>query len=99
METDGKVLNTDVSRLNFMYKKISIPKMAMAYWMQVPEFVSAMNDLVDRREDISDKAVYDVMLPIYEDVLRFKGTDAGKAFNYAQLRRGVKRLEEALASQ
>lgn len=99
METEGKVLNTDVSRLNFMYKKISIPKMAMVYWMQVPEFVSAVNDLVDRRQDVNDKAVYEVMLPIYEDVLRLKGTDAGKVFNYAQLRRGIKRLEEAALAQ
>ena len=97
METEGKVLNTDVSRLSFLYNKISIPKMAMLYWLKVPAFVSAMNDLVDRGKDINDKTVYGIMLPIYEDVLRFKGTDAGKVFNYAKLRQGVKHLKEAIS--
>lgn len=94
--SEEKVLNTDVSKLNFLYNKISIPKMAMVYWLQVPEFVSAITAKVSNGETIDDRVVYDIMIPIYESALKAKGTEAERGYNYAKLRQGIKRLGEVV---
>lgn len=88
--------SVDANRLNFLYNKISVPKMAMVYWLQVPEFASAISAKVLNGDTVDDKVVYDIMVPIYESALKVRGTDVAKCYNYAKLRQGIKRLGEAL---
>ena len=70
-------------RLNFMYNKISIPKMSMVYWMKVPEFVAEMLERFERGDTIDDQSVYPVMKKVYEHALGEKGTKRAEVYNYA----------------
>lgn len=83
-------------KLNFMYAKISVPKMVMHYWMMVPEFVASVLELYDAKQTIDNRSVYDIMVRVYNEAIVDKGTKRTEGYNFAKMRRGIRGLEEVL---
>lgn len=88
-------LNTDVSRLDFLFKKISMPRNNMVTWLFVPEFVDAINSLVDKKIEVTD----DNVLKICEEILsdsRFGNKEYRLQYHLRSLRKGYNRLRRAV---
>lgn len=84
------------NKLNFMFNKISVPKMSMVYWLKVPEFVDAILEMYEGQKVIDDATVHEVMVRVYDQTIAYKGTDRAKDYNYAKMRQGIKHLSEVL---
>ena len=95
MDSD-KVLNTDTSRMNFMYNRISMPRACLASWLHLPEFIDAINSLLDRRIRITNKEVFDIC----EKIMNEKEFDdeARMKYYYSRLKRGLNHLRRATES-
>ncbi|MDO4370731.1 MAG: hypothetical protein Q4D43_05385 [Clostridia bacterium] len=90
----GIELNTDTSRLDFLFKKISMPRNNMVTWLFVPEFVDAINSLVDKKIEVTD----DNVLKICEEILsdsRFGNKEYRLQYHLKSLRKGYNRLRRA----
>lgn len=100
----GKVLSTDASkpvvnhRLNFMFKKISVSKMSLVYWLTLPEFEAEMLTRLDNKEPIDNQVVYESMKRIYAkwESLR-KDSNIKPDFNYSLARRGINQIEKSIS--
>lgn len=94
MGNSSKLLNTDVSRLGFLYKKISMSNGCLMSWMKVPEFADKMNALLDAQCEIGDAEVLEVCTELMNS--KFQGAEARKEFYFQSLRRGVNHLRKVL---
>lgn len=94
MENSPKLLNTDVSRLGFLYKKISMSNGCLMSWMKVPEFVDKMNSLLDTQQEIGNAEVLEVCNELMST--KFQSEKARKEFYFQSLRRGVNHLRKVL---
>lgn len=99
-----KVLNTDVNRqvvnhrLNFMFKKISVSKMSLVYWLTLPEFEAEMLAKLDNKEAIDDRVVCESMKRIYAKWERLRDNSNEKPdFNYSLARRGINQIEKSIS--
>lgn len=100
MDSD-KVLNTDTSRMDFMYRAIAMPRICVAAWLHVPEFIDAINSRLDKKMRISN---YDVFL-ICTEILnsdKFSDKDNSKTqrkeYRYSCLKRGLNHLRRVTES-
>lgn len=84
-------------QLQFMYNKISVPKMALSYWMTIPEFVEEMLRMLSNSETIDNKSVYLVMDGLYRDMERYRKTPKGQHINYRLARSAVNALKRELS--
>lgn len=102
----GKVFNTDVNkpvvnyRLNFMFKKISVSKMSLVYWLTLPEFEAEMLARLDNKEAIDNRVVCESMKRIYAKWEHLRDNSNEKPdFNYSLARRGIHQIEKAMAEE
>lgn len=102
----GKALNTDVNkpvvnqRLNFMFKKISVSKMSLAYWLTLPEFEAEMLARLNGKETINNQVVCESMKRIYAKWKQLRDNSNEKPdFNYSLARRGIHQIEKAMAEE
>lgn len=95
--SEEKVLNTDVSRLNFLYKKCSMSYRCMSAWLNVPEFCEQVEVLRSNGSEINNA----IILPIAEEILEQKKQDrkANQDFPFQNARRGVNQLRRALTGE
>lgn len=98
-----KVINTGANksvvdqRLNFMFKKISISKMSLVYWLSIPEFEAEMLARLNNKEPIDNQVVCESMRCIYEKWEHLRGNSSIKPdFNYSLARRGIHQIEKAM---
>lgn len=94
MEKSSKVFNTDVSRLDFLYKKIAMSNGCLMSWMKVPEFADRMNALFDAKHDIGNAEVLEVCDELMNG--KFKDEEERKKYYFQSLRRGVNHLRKVL---
>lgn len=66
MDSD-KVLNTDTSRLNFMYNRIFMPRASLAMWFHIPYFVDAINTLLDSGVTVTNRNVLEICERVLAD--------------------------------
>jgi len=86
-------------RLNFMFKKISVSRMSLVYWLTIPEFEAEMIYRLDNGETIDDLVVCEVMKRIYAKWDRLREVSSEKPdFNYSLARRGIHQIEKAIAN-
>lgn len=90
----GRALNTDVSRLGFLYKKIAMSNGCLMSWMKVPEFADRINTLLDTQHEIGNAEVFAICTELMES--KFQNEEARKEFYFQSLRRGVNHLRKAL---
>lgn len=69
MAGEEKNLNTDVSRLDFLYNRISMPRVCMAAWLRVPELVKMISSLDSEGVVITDAVFLKVAEPILSEKL------------------------------
>lgn len=79
-------------RLGFLFKKISMPKPMLAYWLTVPEFLNKINDLAFKGVTIDNELVYEIMKEIYAR----KDAEGNKDFKFRIGNRSLKQLEKVL---
>lgn len=79
--------------LNFMYKKIDVPRPVMVSWLKLPEFTNAIQSKIESGISINNKTVYDVVKKIYFEKIQMKdsGQDIGD-FNHYGMKRGIQKL-------
>lgn len=79
--------------LNFMYKKIDVPRPVMVSWFKLPEFTNAIQNKIDLGISINNQVVYDIIKKIYFEKLQMKsnGQNIGD-FNYYGMKRGIQKL-------
>lgn len=97
MDSD-KVLNTDTSRLNFMYNQILMSRVYLAAWLHVPEFIDAMNSLLNKGITVTN----DIVLDTCEGILSDDGVNNKEFrihYRYRDLRRGVKQLKQYIEAE
>ena len=97
MDSD-KVLNTDTSRLNFMYNQILMPRVYLANWLRVSEFIDAMNSLLDKGIAVTN----DIVLDTCEGILsndNINNKEFKIHYQYRNLRRGVKQLKQYIEAE
>lgn len=83
--------------LEFMFKVISVSKIALDYWLSVPAFSSAMLDKMERHEPINNKSVLRVMEEIYKkDIEPAKNSPAAANYNYYLSRKAINQLRRAV---
>ena len=97
VESETQTRN-DIARLDFLYNKISMPKVCINAWLLVPEFVDAVSSLIDMRIEVTDENIF----KICNDILGKAETSNGNAEmhkklnNISFLQRGVTSLKRAL---
>lgn len=91
---EEKVLNTDVSRFGFMFKKIAMPTNCMREWLRVPEFTNEINTLLDSGDTIDNQKVLEICTAIIDE--KAKDRAANKEFHFQTLRRGANHVRRAL---
>lgn len=95
---EEKVLNTDVSkntsRLDFLYKRISMPRICLAAWLHVPEFVEEITALDSSGIFITDAVVLEVCDKLMAG--KFQNKEIRKDFYFGALKRGINHLKRAL---
>lgn len=85
-------------RLGFMYRKISMSKVSLHYWLTIPEFHDEMLNMFCEGLTIDNASVYDVAKRIYLKWERKRDRSSVKPdFNYCLARRGIRRLENIMA--
>lgn len=93
---EEKTLNADatanVGRLDFLYKRISMPRVCMGAWLRVPEFVEAINALDLQGVKITDRVFLEVAEPILQEKLLDR--KANKELRLSTLKRGLRFLHE-----
>lgn len=88
-------------KLNFLYKKISLPYPIIRSWLAEPEFVERLLPMVNNSETIDDRIVLPIMQSILEEkerVLSLEGKRNTDGFNFHHGRRAVRILEQKLFS-
>lgn len=94
---DGKCDIRELSyKLNFMYKKIPVPKKSMAYWMTIPEFLDEMLEKVEHSETIDCPVVYESMQRIYDQMYLLRIDGRKVDFNFRLARRSINYLKGVL---
>lgn len=94
---DAKIFNTDVSRFNFLFKKIAMPANCMREWIQVPEFADAINTLLNTGDTIDNQKVFEICNEIIDEKTRNR--IANKGFHFQTLRRGMNHVKKTLAEE
>lgn len=89
-------LNTDTSRLGFLFNKISMPPKSIVTWLTVPEFVDAVNSLVDRRIEVTNDNVFIICQKIMTG--KFSDKEIRKQYFYSKIRSGYNHLKRAVES-
>ena len=51
--------------IGFLYKKIDAPRLSLTYWIDIPEFVDAITNLLDEGHTIGNNEVFQIMKDIY----------------------------------
>ncbi len=87
-----KVLNEKVKRLDFLYNRISMPRICVAAWLHVPEFVETISSLDSKGVVITDEVFLNVAEPILgEKLLDRKGNSE---LRLSTLKRGLNHLRK-----
>ena len=98
---DEKVFNTDVnanaSRLDFLYNRISMPRICMAAWIHVPEFAEELIALDSNGTFITDVIVLEVCEKLMAG--KFQNKEIRKDYYFGALKRGVNHLKNAITGE
>lgn len=94
METMQRVLSADVSKLDFLYNRISMPRTCMAAWLHVPEFVEELISLDSEGVLITDTIVLEVCDKLMVDKFQDKRNREG--FYFKALKQGINHVRRAL---
>ena len=73
-----------------------MPKTCMSFWLEVPEFTTAMLEVRDSGRPIDDRLVYDIMVDIYNKGLEDKEGNRARGYNFKKMRQGINHLKRAL---
>lgn len=88
------------TRLGFMFKTISVSKIALDYWLSVPAFYSEMLDKMNRHEPINNNTVLKVMEEIYDrDFRPVQNTPEGLGLNFYRARKAINQLRRAVSGE
>ena len=84
------------NRIGFLFKTSDAPKVSLAYWVTVPEFVEEISNAINNGISINDEYIFNVMKRIYaqKDELRKQGT--GVDFSFRLSRRSLRILSEKI---
>ena len=85
---------SDLSRLGFMFKKISIHPLYLKMWLSVPEFTEAIDHMIATNTTIDNQSVCDLMERVYNEKSAKRSSD----FNFYKARRGIKALKKELGN-
>lgn len=94
---DERVLNTDSSQLDFLYNRISMPRVCMAAWLRVPEFFEKIRDLDSNGIKITDAIVLEVAQPILSEKILDRKNN--RDLRLPTLKRGLKHLQNNLGTE
>lgn len=79
--------------LEFLYKRISMPKGCMTAWLHVPEFVQQIRRMNAEGIKITNEVVLEVAEPILAEKMQHQ--EENQMYRLQGLRRGLNRLREA----
>lgn len=96
--SEGRDIRSDKYRLGFMFRIISVSKMALDYWLTVPAFVDKMMDMMEQHEPISNQTVLPVMEEIYNrDFEPVRNTPEGVGLNFYLARKAINQLRRSVS--
>lgn len=90
-------MNASDSRLNFLYNRISMPRVCVAAWLHVPEFVEEIIALDADGTFITDAVVLEVCDKLMAG--KFQNKEIRKDFYFGALKRGVNHLRRSLGGE
>ena len=91
-----KALNAG-NNLDFLYNRISMPRVCMAAWLRVPEFVEKIEKLDSDGIKITDAVVLEVARPILSE--KMLGRKDNQDLRLPTLKRGLKHLQNNLNTE
>lgn len=86
--------SVDEGQLDFLYNRISMPRVCMAAWLRVPEFVEKIRSLETGGVNITDAVVLEVARPILSVKIADKRDN--RDLRLQTLKRGIRRLQDSL---
>ena len=96
--SEGRDIRSNKYRLGFMFRSIQVSKIALDYWLSVPEFEERMIAMMDRHEPIVNETVLRVMEEVYErDFKPVQNTPDGIGKNFYLARKAINQLRRAVS--
>ncbi len=89
---DANALNTEINHLDFLYNRISMPRVCIAAWLRVPEFVERIRSLDSEGVVITDAVFLKVAEPILNEKLLNKKLN--RDLRLPTLKRGLNHLSK-----
>ena len=90
-------VSTDNHRLDFLYSRISMPRVCLAAWAHVPEFAEEIIALDSSGTFITDAVVLEVCDKLMAE--KFQNKEIRKDFYFGALKRGINHLRRTLSEE